>query len=148
MMRAAQRAAQALVRQRQALKPEERIAKWKVVRGDTVRALGERGSLFRSAGATRMLMQACRPSRRARPGAGDAGRGQVQIMTGKDKGKQGEVIEVQRKHNRVVVAGLNLVRRWTATGRNGRGGNGARADAGARGAPTAGHRARGVRDLY
>jgi len=35
-------------------------------------------------------------------------------MTGKDKGKQGEVIEVQRKNNRVVVAGLNLVRRRKA----------------------------------
>jgi ribosomal protein L24 len=32
-------------------------------------------------------------------------------MAGKDKGKQGEVIEVKRAQNRVVVAGLNLVSR-------------------------------------
>ena len=40
--------------------------------------------------------------------AAERARVQVQITTGKDKGKTGEVIEVKRAQNRVVVAGLNL----------------------------------------
>ena len=34
---------------------------------------------------------------------------QVQVMVGKDKGKVGNVLRVDRKHNRVVVEGANLV---------------------------------------
>jgi large subunit ribosomal protein L24 len=35
----------------------------------------------------------------------------VIVLTGKDKGKQGEVLSVQRDDNRVVVAGINLVKK-------------------------------------
>lgn len=37
----------------------------------------------------------------------------VVILAGKDKGKQGEVIEVDRKKGRVLVAKLNMVKRHT-----------------------------------
>jgi large subunit ribosomal protein L24 len=32
----------------------------------------------------------------------------VQIITGKDKGKRGEILEVDRKERRVVVKGMNI----------------------------------------
>lgn len=35
----------------------------------------------------------------------------VIVLTGRDKGKQGEVIEVRPKENRAVVRGVNVVRR-------------------------------------
>ncbi|MCR4907504.1 MAG: 50S ribosomal protein L24 [Lachnospiraceae bacterium] len=35
----------------------------------------------------------------------------VQIIAGKDKGKQGKVMLVDRKNNRVVVEGANLVKK-------------------------------------
>jgi large subunit ribosomal protein L24 len=37
----------------------------------------------------------------------------VQILTGKDAGKQGEVLKVMPKDDRVLVAGLNVVKRHT-----------------------------------
>lgn len=37
----------------------------------------------------------------------------VQILTGKDKGRQGNVLKVLPKDDRVVVEGLNLVQRHT-----------------------------------
>ncbi len=37
----------------------------------------------------------------------------VVIITGKDKGKSGEVIEARPKDNRVVVAGCNMMKRHT-----------------------------------
>ena len=37
----------------------------------------------------------------------------VVILTGRDKGKKGEVLRVFPKENRVVVSGLNLVKRHT-----------------------------------
>ena len=33
----------------------------------------------------------------------------VQVIAGKDKGKQGEVLQVLRKDNRVIVEGINVV---------------------------------------
>jgi len=36
---------------------------------------------------------------------------QVIVITGKDKGKKGEVIAALPKENRVVVSGINLVKR-------------------------------------
>jgi large subunit ribosomal protein L24 len=33
----------------------------------------------------------------------------VSVTTGKDKGKQGKVLVVDRKNNRVIVEGLNMV---------------------------------------
>ena len=35
----------------------------------------------------------------------------VRITTGKDKGKEGTVLEIDRKHDRVVVEGLNLIKK-------------------------------------
>ena len=37
----------------------------------------------------------------------------VVVLTGRDKGRQGEVTRVFPKENRVVVSGLNLVKRHT-----------------------------------
>ncbi len=36
---------------------------------------------------------------------------QVEVITGKDKGKRGEVLTVDRKKNRIVVEGVNIVHR-------------------------------------
>lgn len=36
---------------------------------------------------------------------------QVEVIAGKDKGKRGEVLTVDRKKNRVVVEGVNIVHR-------------------------------------
>ncbi|MGM0414081.1 MAG: 50S ribosomal protein L24 [Bacillota bacterium] len=36
---------------------------------------------------------------------------QVEVIAGKDKGKRGEVLNVDRKKNRVVVEGVNIVHR-------------------------------------
>jgi large subunit ribosomal protein L24 len=38
---------------------------------------------------------------------------QVVILTGKDKGRQGAVLQVLPKEQRVVVSGLNMVQRHT-----------------------------------
>jgi len=37
----------------------------------------------------------------------------VVVLTGKDKGKTGDVLEILPKENRAVVQGVNLVRRHT-----------------------------------
>ena len=37
----------------------------------------------------------------------------VQVLTGKDKGRQGNVLRVLPKEDRVVVEGLNMVQRHT-----------------------------------
>lgn len=37
----------------------------------------------------------------------------VVVLTGKDKGKQGEILSVSPKENRVVVAGVNVVKKNT-----------------------------------
>ena len=42
----------------------------------------------------------------------------VQVMTGKDRGKTGKVIKIDRKASRVKVEGLNLVKRHTKPGPN------------------------------
>ena len=36
---------------------------------------------------------------------------QVQVLTGKDRGKRGKVLRVERKANRVVVEHVNMVKR-------------------------------------
>ena len=38
---------------------------------------------------------------------------QVVVNTGRDKGRRGEVLEVQRTENRVLVQGCNIVKRHT-----------------------------------
>ena len=36
----------------------------------------------------------------------------VRILTGKDRKKEGEVIEIDRSNNRAKVKGLNLIKNW------------------------------------
>jgi large subunit ribosomal protein L24 len=38
----------------------------------------------------------------------------VVVLTGRDKGKSGEVLRVQRAENRVIVQGVNMMKRHTA----------------------------------
>jgi large subunit ribosomal protein L24 len=42
----------------------------------------------------------------------------VQVMTGKDRGKTGKILKIDRKGSRVIVEGLNLVKRHTKPGAN------------------------------
>ena len=37
----------------------------------------------------------------------------VKILTGKDKSKEGEVMEIDRKNNRAKVKGINIVKKHT-----------------------------------
>ena len=39
----------------------------------------------------------------------------VLVITGKDRGKSGEVIRVDKKHQRVMVDGVNVVKRHVGT---------------------------------
>jgi large subunit ribosomal protein L24 len=47
---------------------------------------------------------------------------QVKIITGKDKGKTGEVIEINRKMNTIKVKSINLVKRHTKPTKENKGG--------------------------
>ncbi len=46
----------------------------------------------------------------------------VKILTGKDKKKDGEVIEIDRKNNRAKVKGINLVKKHIKTTKEKKGG--------------------------
>ncbi len=46
----------------------------------------------------------------------------VAVITGKDKGKQGEVISVLPKVNKAVVSGINIVKKHTKASRDSEGG--------------------------
>ena len=46
----------------------------------------------------------------------------VKILTGKDKNKEGEVIEIDRKNNRAKVKGVNIVRKHVKTTKEKKGG--------------------------
>ena len=47
---------------------------------------------------------------------------QVKIITSKDKGKTGEVIEINRKMNTIKVKAINLVKRHTKPTKENKGG--------------------------
>ena len=47
---------------------------------------------------------------------------QVQILCGKDKGKKGEIIEINRIKNRAKVKGINLVKKHIKTTKEKKGG--------------------------
>jgi len=47
---------------------------------------------------------------------------QVKVITGKDKGKTGEVIEINRKMNSIKVKSINLVKRHTKPTKENKGG--------------------------
>ena len=46
----------------------------------------------------------------------------VLVLTGKDKKKDGEVIEIDRKNNRVKVKGINIVKKHVKTTKEKKGG--------------------------
>tara|TARA_A100001011_G_scaffold351219_1_gene391137 strand:- start:820 stop:1059 length:240 start_codon:yes stop_codon:yes gene_type:complete len=46
----------------------------------------------------------------------------VIILTGKDKKKEGEVIEIDRKNNRAKVKGINIVKKHVKTTKEKKGG--------------------------
>ena len=46
----------------------------------------------------------------------------VKIISGKDKKKEGEIIEIDRKNNRVKVKGLNLIKKHMKTTKEKKGG--------------------------
>ena len=46
----------------------------------------------------------------------------VKILTGKDKNKDGEVIEIDRSNNRAKVKGINIVKKHTKTSKEKKGG--------------------------
>ena len=47
---------------------------------------------------------------------------EVKILTGKDKGKKGEVIEVSLKKSRVIVKGINFVKKHVKSTKEKKGG--------------------------
>ena len=46
----------------------------------------------------------------------------VKILTGKDKNKEGEVMEIDRKNNRALVKGINIVKKHLKTTKEKKGG--------------------------
>ena len=46
----------------------------------------------------------------------------VKILTGKDKSKEGEVMEIDRKNNRARVKGVNIVKKHVKTTKEKKGG--------------------------
>ena len=46
----------------------------------------------------------------------------VKILTGKDKKKEGEIIEIDRSNNRAKVKGLNLIKKHMKTTKEKKGG--------------------------
>ena len=46
----------------------------------------------------------------------------VKILTGKDKSKEGEVIEIDRKNQRAKVKGINIVKKHVKTTKEKKGG--------------------------
>ena len=46
----------------------------------------------------------------------------VKVLTGKDKNKEGEVIEIDRSNNRAKVKGINIVKKHVKTTKEKKGG--------------------------
>jgi large subunit ribosomal protein L24 len=47
---------------------------------------------------------------------------QVQIIAGKDKGKTGEILEINRKLNKIKVKSINMIKRHTKPTKENKGG--------------------------
>ena len=47
---------------------------------------------------------------------------QVKIITGRDKGKTGEILEIDRKLNKIKVKAINMVKRHTKPTKENKGG--------------------------
>ena len=46
----------------------------------------------------------------------------VKIIAGKDKSKEGEIIEIDRKNNRAIIKGINIVKKHVKTTKEKKGG--------------------------
>ena len=46
----------------------------------------------------------------------------VKILNGKDKSKEGEVMEIDRKHNRAKIKGINIIKKHVKTTKEKKGG--------------------------
>ena len=46
----------------------------------------------------------------------------VKVLTGKDKNKDGEVIEIDRPNNRAIVKGINIIKKHVKTTKEKKGG--------------------------
>ena len=46
----------------------------------------------------------------------------VKILTGKDKNREGEVMEIDRKNNRAIIKGINIVKKHVKTTKEKKGG--------------------------
>ena len=47
---------------------------------------------------------------------------QVKVITGKDKGKTGEILEINRKLNKVKIKSINMIKRHTKPTKENKGG--------------------------
>jgi large subunit ribosomal protein L24 len=47
---------------------------------------------------------------------------QVQIISGKDKGKTGEILEINRKLNKIKIKAINMIKRHTKPTKENKGG--------------------------
>ena len=47
---------------------------------------------------------------------------QVKVITGKDKGKTGEILEINRKLNKIKIKSINMIKRHTKQTKENKGG--------------------------
>ena len=47
---------------------------------------------------------------------------QVKILSGKDKGKTGEILEINRKENKIKIKSINMIKRHTKPTKENKGG--------------------------
>ena len=47
---------------------------------------------------------------------------QVKVITGKDKGKTGEILEIDRKLNKIKIKSINMIKRHTKPTKENKGG--------------------------
>ena len=47
---------------------------------------------------------------------------QVKVITGKDKGKTGEILEINRKLNKIKIKSINMIKRHTKPTKENKGG--------------------------
>ena len=47
---------------------------------------------------------------------------QVKVITGKDKGKTGEILEINRKLNKIKIKAINMIKRHTKPTKENKGG--------------------------
>ena len=47
---------------------------------------------------------------------------QVKVISGKDKGKTGEILEINRKENKIKIKSINMIKRHTKPTKENKGG--------------------------